>query len=1020
MNSKMHSGRNLLCGRVRIAGLFLVAILFPLLTNAVDLLSGPAPSFSSPASAGGDSYISGLSADGRYVLFNSTANNLAHRTNGSPYLLPHPGKMNAFVHDRVLGKTTLVSVDPTDTWAGDADSSVAAISTNGQFVLFESGSHNLVPGAALRTNSAEIYLRDVVNKTTTWVTTRLSPISTSGASFSVMTPDARYVAFSSGETNLALGDTNTAQDVFVRDLSSGQTRLLSAGIPGFNSFFGPVITSDGKFVAFQSSMLSINNTQDVYVCDMDASNTFCLSTNAHQFISGVPACYGQEISQDGKYVVYQANANVLSPTTAYIFRHNLATGAEEVVTSNAFPATGTQPLDMTPDGRFIAFLGRTNGHTGVFLWDGLSATTTYVSVSTNGLISPNLVCDSPAIDTTGRFVSFTAAGDNLVTNAVGLDFHIYRRDLLSGVTELVDVGLDGDATNRTINSDFYMSADGKAIVFDSPDTDLVEQDGNGASDVFVRDFDSETTELASSSEPTLLSRTSGYADTRGHVHVSADGSIAVFIARGDGLVPGQTNRLRQVFARDLINQSNFLVSFDTNGLGGANGPATDCAVSGDGRYIAFTSFANNLVQNDTNRGSDVFLRDLQLGITTRISTNEFDPGGQWQPGNGNGSWTVQSINSDGRYVAYGSLPISSPLLIHPLFQSLSIYDQVQRTNNILTTNGVSSVATTPDGRYVAFSGPLVSGGTPNVYLWDAQLKQRIFTNLSGNWVTNLAISTNGQWIGYVLGSSLKVIDRVTKSNINVSTGPFGLRPNPRFSGDGRYLVYATAASNSVMDTNSTRDVYVFDILTRSNLLVSRSFFTGNAPSGNSELPDISADGRYITYQSDAPDIVPVDNNGRVKDVFLFDQLTGSTVLLSASLYGVGTADSVSRSPSFTADGQTLAFQSWATDLTANDFNQGSDLFLFKILSASGSTNPPPVLTGQILINPGSGPETGQTVPQITWAATPGFGYQVQYKTNLTDDTWLPVNGSVVIQNGVGYLKDAVPDPDHRFYRIVAY
>jgi len=1012
--------RHLMPKCVPISICLMVAMLTPLFASAVDLLSVPSSPFSQPVTGGGDSYVSAISADGRYVLFSSTANNLTHRNNGMPYLLPHPGKLNAFVRDRVSDTTTLVSVDTTGNWAGDMDSTPTAISTNGQFVLFESGSHNLVPGAALRTNSSEIYLRDLVNNTTTWVTARLTPISTSGAGFSVMTPDARYVAFSSGETNLALGDTNILQDVFVRDVSAGQTRLLSGGIPGFNTFFAPVISPNGKFVAFESTLISVNPTQDVWVCDMDASNTFCVSTNAHALILGsVPQSYGQALSADGKYVFFQASAQ-LNGTRAWIFRHNIQSGAEDIVTSNGLPANATQPFDISPDGRFVAFLGQTNGHAGIFLWDGLAATTTYVSESTNGLISGGLTCDSPAVDATGRFVSFTAIANNLVTNAVGDNFHIYRRDMQSGVTELVDVGLEDDVTNRAFNSDFYMSADGKAIVFDSPDDDLVEPDGNGASDVFVRDFDSEATTLASSADSSLRTQTSGRGDKRSSARVSADGRFAVFIARGEGLVAGQTNRFRQVFVRDLMNQSNVVVSVDTNGLDNADASATECAISGDGRYVAFTSLADNLVPNDTNRVADIFVHDLQTGKTILASTNGYGPG------SANNISSSPAISSDGRYVAYRSYSTNIVSTGTPANPNLFVFDQIQRTNYLLTASGgCFSFTLTPDGRYVAFDGFIASGGSENTYVWDSQLKQRIFTNASGTSVGSLAISTNGQWIAYTVNfpviGSLRIIDRLTRSNITVSAGSFfGGHANPRFSGDGRYLVYATPASNSAPDLNSSRDVYVFDVVTRSNLLVSRSFATGNAPLGNSDFPTISSDGRYICYQSDAADIVPQDSNGRKKDVFLYDRLAGSTVLLSASIYGGGTGDHESQSPSFTGDGQTVAFPSWASDLTADDFNQGSDLFLFKILSSSDSTNPPPVLTGQILFSPGLVSGVGQTSPQLTWAAAPGVGYQVQYKTNLTDDTWLPVSGSAAIQNGVGYLNDFAPDPDHRFYRIVAY
>jgi hypothetical protein len=1007
--------------RVRFATCFIAAILIPLFAHAIDLLSVPAPSFSPPASAGGDSYVAAISADGRYVLFSSTANNLAHRSNNAPYLLPHPGKLNAFVHDRVSGTTTLVSKDPTDKWAGDGDSTPTAISTNGQFVLFESGSRNLVPGESIRINNSEVYLRDLVNQTTTLVSVRYRPVSVSGAILSTMTPDARYIAFSDSDSNIVAADTNFLSDVFVRDMAQGVTRLASVGFTNLTSSYTPVITPDGRFVAFAATAFSPNFTQDIYVCDMTLTNMFCVSTNSHQYISA-PTCYGQEISQDGKYVAYQAQPSTFSPANAFIFRHNLQTGNDELISSNGFPASATQPLDMTPDGRFIAFIGKTNSGTGIFLWDGQTATTTFVSADTNGLAVTGMICDSPAIDATGRFVSFVAFGGGLVTNAVGSFVpHIYRRDLQSGITELVDVGLDGNATNRSINSDFYMSADGKAIVFDSPDTDLVEQDGNGASDVFVRNFDSETTELASAADSSLPTQTGGFADKRSRARVSADGHFAVFIARGDGLVAGQTNRFRQVFIRDLVNQSNSVVSVDTNGLDNADGSATDCAVSGDGRYVTFTSLADNLVQNDTNYVADVFLRDLQTGTTFLVSTNS------GSPGSGNGVSLSPSVSVDGRYVTFlsqaDSIAVHSGAFAGPGKTNLFQYDRTFRTNSIVTTNGFGAAAVTPDGRYVAFVASLTTGGSSDLYVWDSQIKQRVFTNLIIGNTSAITISTNGQWIAYFLTGgppSLNLLDRLTKSNSAVSPGPLTVRPNLRFSDDARYLVYATGAANSSLDANLARDVYVFDVLTRSNLLVSRSFLTGKAPNGNSDLPDISADGRYISYQSDAPDIVPQDNNGRLKDVFLYDRQSGSTMLLSASAYGSGTADYVSQSPAFTADGQTVAFQSWASDMTTNDFNQGSDLFLFKILGSSGATNPPPVLTGQILFSPGSGSGAGQTSPQITWAAAPGVGYQVQYKTNLTDDVWLPVSGGAVIQNGVGYVNDPASDTDHRFYRIVAY
>jgi Tol biopolymer transport system component len=421
------------------------------------------------------------------------------------------------------------------------------------------------------------------------------------------------------------------------------------------------------------------------------------------------------------------------------------------------------------------------------------------------------------------------------------------------------------------------------------------------------------------------------------------------------------------------------------------------------------------VANDTNHASDVFLRDLQTGTTILVSTNGAGPG------SANGSSYSPTLGLDGRYVTY--LSTARNILALPAIAgtNLFVYDRTLRTNYALTTNGVFSAASTPDGRYVVF-GIQIPSGFPTLYEWDSQSAQRVFTNgLATGVISSLAISTNGQTLAYILTSgtsaTLKIVDRAARVTSTVSAGPFGPRVNPRFSGDGQTFVYATTASNSSLDTNKSSDVYVFDLTSKTNALVSRSFFTGIAPNGNSDLPDISSDGRYITYQSDAPDIVPSDNNNRLKNVFLYDRQSSETMLLSASAYGIGRGDYVSQLPAFTGDGQTVAFQSWASDMTTNDFNQGSDLFLFKILGSSGSTNPPPVFTGQILFRPGSG--SGQALPQLTWAAASGVTYQVQFKTNLADGAWLPVNGGVVIQGGQGYVQDLAPDPDHRFYRIVA-
>lgn len=135
-----------------------------------------------------------------------------------------------------------------------------AISTNGQFVLFESAADNLVAGD---TNSAsDVFVRDVVNGTTILVSVNTNGVYGNGASYSsVMTPDGRYVAFASAATDLVPGDTNGISDVFVRNLWNGTTQLASVNAIATNAYTSfsdaPVITPDGRYVTFYSSATNL-------------------------------------------------------------------------------------------------------------------------------------------------------------------------------------------------------------------------------------------------------------------------------------------------------------------------------------------------------------------------------------------------------------------------------------------------------------------------------------------------------------------------------------------------------------------------------------------------------------------------------------------------------------------------------------------------------------------------------------------------------------------------------------------
>jgi hypothetical protein len=191
--------------------------------------------------------------------------------------------------------------------------------------------------------------------------------------------------------------------------------------------------------------------------------------------------------------------------------------------------------------------------------------------------------------------------------------------------------------------------------------------------------------------------------------------------------------------------------------------------------------------------------------------------------------------------------------------------------------------------------------------------------------------------------------------------------------------------------------------------VSQAFNTPVPGNGDSDSPDISPDGRFVAYRSAASNLIPNDSNG-VPDVFLWDRVTGATILLSANLLANSTADNRSLTPVFSGDGTTLVFESWAGDIIPQDYNRASDLFVVNLLSA-GSI---PLFRASIL--PATGPAQGVW---LSWPAIQGKTYRVQFKDTLADPSWQELGGGVSMIGTQGYLNDSSAVGSQRFYRIVA-
>ncbi len=340
------------------------------------------------------------------------------------------------------------------------------------------------------------------------------------------------------------------------------------------------------------------------------------------------------ITPDGGYVVFESDAN-LAPLdfngVTDIFVKDLATGAiERVSVSSSGQEAASDPSSLgsraptiSADGRFVAFTswaanlvpGDVNGWEDVFVHDRLTGTTELVSVSTAGGQGSNR-SGAAVISADGRFVAFRSAAPDLVIGGNGLE-NVYVRDRQAGTTELASAAADG--TPASNNSDSPgISADGRYVVFSSVARNLVAQDIGVNRQVFLRDRQAGTVEV--------VSLTSAGAIAHGEFpSISGDGRFVAFNTGYNlGMVDGDFNNVNDVFVRDRQAATTTRVSVSTFGAEG-NAGSLYAAISLDGRWVAFQSTASNLVADDNNRtgplpaGTDVFLHDRQTGVTERAS-----------------------------------------------------------------------------------------------------------------------------------------------------------------------------------------------------------------------------------------------------------------------------------------------------------------------------------------------------------------------------------------------------------------
>lgn len=388
------------------------------------------------------------------------------------------------------------------------------------------------------------------------------------------------------------------------------------------------------------------------------------------------------------------------------------------------------PPAITGDGRYVVFAshatnlvtGDTNAVTDVFVHDRNTATTTRISLATGGA-QGNDTSWAAAISDDGRYIAFRSSAGNLVPGHTGMAYDIFLRDRTTGQTTAISVATDGTQANG--ESDWpSISADGRYVVFNSQATNLVPDDTNNTLDVFVRDTTAGTTQRISLTD--TGGQANGYPAPDDVTGLDDSGTLVAFTSSADNLLPGDTNGVNDVYVRDWTTGQIQRASVASDGTQG-DGPSHHPSLSADGRYVAFTSEATNLVLGDTNALADVFVHDLQTGETTRVSVG-------WGGVQGDGNSGCAAISGDGRYVAFCSAADNLVTGDTNWYPDVFVYDrQTGVTSRVSYATGGAQAnrwstlpALSDDGRYIAFGSAatnLVNSDSNGV--WDVFVHDRL-------------------------------------------------------------------------------------------------------------------------------------------------------------------------------------------------------------------------------------------------------------------------------------------------------
>jgi len=667
--------------------------------------------------------------------------------------------------------------------------------------------------------------------------------------------------------------------------------------------------------------------------------------------------FNPAISEFGRYVVFESDASNLVPGDTngcrdiFIRDLQMNTTTRVSVDSHGVQANGN---------RFTPSVCPDNGEDGAgdmvvaFASDATnldpSAAAGFRHVYMHNVEYPATWLVSPAGQRSNSWAPFIGSSatwaayssDAPTFGAIGRS-DVWYRDFYDQTFNDVSVGnlgaLNGSSDHGTLA---YSQGYEVTVSFDSFASNAVIGDTNGCEDTFVHYFNNTTVRTSVASDGTQGNGASS------HSVIDFSGTFVAFQSDASNLVAGDTNGCTDVFLRDLTHGLTTRVSVATDGTQG-NGNSSSPSISYTGDYVAFQSDASNLVPDDTNGCSDIFLHNCQNGVTTRVSV-AYGAAGSVNP----------SLSADGRFLAFQSR--ATDLVPGDTKGLMEVYVKDLKTGTVtrasVAPDGTPGNADclvpsiSADGRYVAFesnaSNLVTKVANTQIYVRDSQAGSTTLVSAAADgtpangasyfpalsadgehvafvsWATNFSALTSPTYSYNIFVKNL-LTGSIKAAMVSYDGSPLNYgADNPVISADGRYVAFDTFATNLV-PTPVFDGVYVRDMVAGTTTVVSVAT-DGTPADSNNSCGSISADGQRVVFLSIANNLSPLAPL-QAGNVFMRDLKSQTTTYISVGYDGSEGMATVGYPTASSADGRYVAFVSNAANMVPGDTNGVTDVFV---------------------------------------------------------------------------------------------